>query len=447
MAPAAYPDVGEGYTAAHQTRTLEVLCLGVRNLEQSNNSRRHVTMELLSLPDPQGAAFGTFGTPWILPKDHQKTVLFGESGESATFPLSPDCKDAPSVVSDPKFLTNCRLRLRLMASHVSTMNAWMKDLTSVLPGSLMKTVTDAVDEATAEIEGELIIPLDEIISEENKCLGCWLPLKSPKHLSFDEAEERDQLITGAELWVQAYVLPDAQNCVAQYNEAVQEEYTRFWQPHTSDPNGFDIMATQASAERADVGTVARPLQRSPACIPSKMSLVHLAVTTGTADKECPETKTGVKAEAAKAGSVDLLDLSLCSKVDDKKVCDEGLMSLSFEQEPLAEPPTIGTPPPEAESQSTPAVDFYIGDQPAPTLLYSLHTQMKFAALDKLSVGLPMPQSTALATMGTSAMVTKGAQQGIHQHAAPKPSKSKLSGKGMASMEQELLAGLSDSLRF
>lgn len=199
-------------------------------------SRRKVQLTLTSSRDPDGEAFGAKVSPWT-ESAGRKALRFGSSGLKCSFLLSGK-RGAPSFTSDPRFADSAHLRVRLFASSVSSKNSVMQTAAALLPTSVLEFASQEVDEATAQLEAEVSVPLTNIVSGRvghaaDRALGGWVPL----HCCLDDDNEgalqhQDDLPPA--LWMQMYVLPDHAAMVPKLHEQLLEETNR--QPKSVAPS-------------------------------------------------------------------------------------------------------------------------------------------------------------------------------------------------------------------
>eukprot|EP00933_Yihiella_yeosuensis_P041440 TRINITY_DN35830_c0_g1_i1.p1 TRINITY_DN35830_c0_g1~~TRINITY_DN35830_c0_g1_i1.p1 ORF type:complete len:754 (+),score=140.53 TRINITY_DN35830_c0_g1_i1:83-2344(+) len=222
-----------------QERRLEVIVLGARGLTHDpsavvSEGRRKVHLTVISPRDQKGDSFGAKVSPWTQPHGPKKEELrFGGSGLHCIFPMGAS---APSVVRDARFAESAQLRIRLLASKVpvaeknSTFGDLAKLVSSSLPTSFTETVTSELDEVTAHIEAECLIPMANIISGRvgfaaDRALGGWVPLRRLNPNAGPPLSEDVPL----SIWMQMYVLPDHEAMVPMLKGQLQEQLRLQWQ--------------------------------------------------------------------------------------------------------------------------------------------------------------------------------------------------------------------------
>jgi len=172
--------------------------------------RRKVQITLVSTKDPLGEAFGAKVSPWTETRQG-RAIRFGQSGLKCSFKLSGRGASAIALTSDPRFADTAHLRVRLLASAVSTKNSVWGTAASILPTSVMDFASTEVDEATAQLEAEVKVPLTNILSGRfghaaDRALGGWVPLRSCLEEDDGPLNSKDEIPPA--LWMQMYVLPD-----------------------------------------------------------------------------------------------------------------------------------------------------------------------------------------------------------------------------------------------
>lgn len=213
-------------------RSLEVIVLAGRGLSPKvpTGSRRKVQLTLFSNRDPDGEAFGAKVSPWTEAIGRERALRFGASGLKCSFPLNGR-RGAPSITSDPRFAESAHLRVRLFASSVSSKNSVIQTAAALLPTSVMEFASQEVDEATAQLEAEVSVPLTNIVSGRvghaaDRALGGWVPL----HCCLDDDGEllirQPQDDLPISLWMQMYVLPDHAAMVPKLHAQLLEETSR-----------------------------------------------------------------------------------------------------------------------------------------------------------------------------------------------------------------------------
>lgn len=215
--------------APPKDRSLEVIILAGRGLSAAvpAGGRRKVQITLVSAKDPLGEAFGAKVSPWTA-AGQGRALRFGISGLKCSFPLSGR-RGAPSLAADPRFAESAEVCVRLFASQVSTKNSVIRTAAEILPTSVMDWASQEVDEATAQVEAEVKVPLANILSGRvghaaDRALGGWVPLRNC-------LDEYDGPLMGKEeippaLWMQMYVLPDHEALVPKLQAQLNEETAR-----------------------------------------------------------------------------------------------------------------------------------------------------------------------------------------------------------------------------
>jgi len=195
--------------------------LAARGLACGAEGRRKVQLTLVSSRDPAGEAFGAKVSPWT--EGHCGGLRFGHSGLRCSFPLGAG-RGAPSVAADVRFADSAKLRVRLLASAVPSQNSVLKAAAKFLPTSLTDGVSTELDEATAEVEGEALIPLTNLLSGRHgfaadRALGGWVPLQ---RAGGDALSDEIPL----SLWMQTYVVPDHSESLQRLRAHLEEELAR-----------------------------------------------------------------------------------------------------------------------------------------------------------------------------------------------------------------------------
>jgi hypothetical protein len=197
-------------------RRLEVLVVSARGFgdtgKDDNLCRREVELAVVSHLDSEGEKFGLKTSAWAVPGSAGASEAhFGKSGLRTFFPLAG--RHAPDYVNDKRFKGSAELRIRLYASGMSTNSPSLLLAKSLLPTSMATSAAKALDKATAWIEAETRVSLEEMLASE-----------PDSHISGWRKLHRVQM-TGAtldlkpiEVWVQAFVLPDAEKHIRQLNE-------------------------------------------------------------------------------------------------------------------------------------------------------------------------------------------------------------------------------------
>lgn len=212
-------------------RSLEVLVLAGRGLSSAVpfGGRRKVQITLVSSKDPHGEAFGAKVSPWT-EAARGRALRFGMYGDGlkCSFPIGR--RGGPtSLLADPNFADTAELRVRLLASQVSTKNSMFKTAAALLPTAVMDYASQEIDETSAKVEAEVKVPLANILSGRvghaaDRALGGWVPLRS----CLDEDESplvgKDEIPPA--LWMQMYVLPDHEALVSQLQAQLVAEVDR-----------------------------------------------------------------------------------------------------------------------------------------------------------------------------------------------------------------------------
>lgn len=291
-----------------QHRRLEVVVLSARGLLQPDpqafslgDGRRKVQLTLVSPKDPEGEAFGAKVSPWTEPAERTRQVRFGRTGLglACSFPLDAT-NGAPGVAADPRFPEVARLRVRLFSSRVPSQNSALKAVAGFLPTAFANGVSHELDEATAQVEAEGLIPLANIVSGRvgfaaDRALGGWVPLR---RLGVD-----DPLACGPDdvplsLWMQMYVLPD--------HEAMRPTIQAQLEHEIAKVPGSQLQQVRAPGS----GPPAQP-QAQPA-----RDFSQVAAATGTQPRWGPAASPSSARDSAAAAAPDLLDVSLDDDVHD-----------------------------------------------------------------------------------------------------------------------------------
>lgn len=242
-----------------QSRSLEVVVLAGRGLsgEIPAGARRKVQLTLVSTRDPEGEAFSAKVSPWTVAKERGQSLRFGSAGLKCSFPLSLG-RGAPDLVTDVRFTEGAALRVRLLASMVSTNSYVSRTAAELLPSALTNMATKELDEATAQLEGEVRVPLTNILSGRvgkaaDRALGGWVPLRR----CFPEEDCMEMGIDGLPpaLWMQMYALPDHQAMLPALQAHLAEMVT-------GQPGAGQLPAPVQSAGRSAAPKPAAEAQRA-----------------------------------------------------------------------------------------------------------------------------------------------------------------------------------------
>mmetsp|Transcript_65568 Transcript_65568/g.137063 ORF Transcript_65568/g.137063 Transcript_65568/m.137063 type:complete len:619 (+) Transcript_65568:36-1892(+) len=211
-----------------EERRLEVVVLGARSLPEGNGEgRRKVQLSLVTAGDPEGQLFGVKASPWTEPVSSSRGVRFGRSGQGLTCSFALSGSSAPGITGDPRFAEKARLRARLLCSRVPV-NAAFKTMAGMLPSNFASGMVEELDEATAQVEAEALVPLANIVSgrigfHADRALGGWIPLIPTNHdgAEFDAGMDSDR--PPMSIWMQMYVLPDHEKMLPDIQGQFAEE--------------------------------------------------------------------------------------------------------------------------------------------------------------------------------------------------------------------------------
>lgn len=247
-----------------QSRSLEVVVLAGRGLSSQipSGARRKVQLTLVSTKDPNGEAFAAKVSPWSVAR--QGKLRFGSAGLQCSFPLSRG-RGAPDLVADVRFTESAELRVRLLASSVNSDALSLRTAAEFLPSSFMSMANKELDEATAQLEGEVRVPLTNILSGRvgfaaDRALGGWVPLR--RCLPDEDAADAGTDGLPPALWMQMYALPDHKDLIPSLKTQLTEEVAR--QP-ASDQSPAQVQPAKKTATA--VAAAAAAAERS-ACAPT-----------------------------------------------------------------------------------------------------------------------------------------------------------------------------------
>lgn len=335
-------------------RSLEVVILAGRGLSSAVpiGGRRKVQITLPSSKDPGGEAFGAKVSPWTEVVGSGKELRFGASGLRCSFPISGR-RGAPSLTADPHFADTAVLRIRLLASQISVQSAAARTAEIFLPKAVMDFASQEIDEATAQLEAEVKVPLANILSGRvghaaDRALGGWVPLRS----CLDEEDglpAEDDLPPA--LWMQMYVLPDHEAMLPKLQAQLNEENSR--QPKSAAAPAQQPHARTAPQARTSAG----PQQ---------------AAGGQTAQASAPPRWGPPKGAAAPTQTVnDLIDVTLDDPQESPNLLDDlidtgdaglgGLGGLTFVDQDL---PHIGTAPASAGNLPVASGFSFVNNSPA-----------------------------------------------------------------------------------
>lgn len=422
-----------------QDRRLEVVVLGARNLSEAaigaaaigGEGRRKVQITIVCGKDPDGLAFGAKVSPWTQPHPRDARQLrFGQSGLKCVFPLDSS-QGAPHLAADVRFLESAQLRVRLLASMVPTVpeTTLLSAALSLLPTSVTTGVSKELDEATAQIEGEVLIPLTNILSGRvgfaaDRALGGWVPLTRPSNSTELEVVE-DQ---PPALWMQLYALPDHEAWLPSLGQQIQEELERMSKAPTA-PSGAATAPSAATAPRWGNGQ-GQTFTRSPAVGSSALPLAQ---------------KTSSSNPAPAATVRNLIDVSLDDDEELIPASSAGADVLSYLdptpsllEETLSMP---AVPPRQDELQESSAFGFIAAGSPG--------SQLDLAALYSSPQRVAPPESTSPISAARFEALNGLSSLGSLPSNMQKPTGASTSGQGgsLKSLEESALEGLSQSLRF
>mmetsp|Transcript_95579 Transcript_95579/g.276037 ORF Transcript_95579/g.276037 Transcript_95579/m.276037 type:complete len:511 (-) Transcript_95579:74-1606(-) len=335
-----------------EPRRLEIAILCARGLQPASQggrggvslgeSRRKVQITLVNSDDPDGEGFGAKVSPWTEVAPGGTTLRFGRSGLRCSFPLETQ-HGAPAAVANPRFAEMTRVRVRLLTSRVPSKGSALRKVADLLPTTIMELadgVSHELDEATAAVEAEGLIPLANIISGRgfaaDRALGGWVPLQrrdeTPSAGGFDDAPPLS-------LWMQMYALPDHEGWRQQLEEQLEREIRE-------QPGG-----RQAASVAPGRGFVAN---ESGAASGGPRRLADVAAASGSAPRwGPPPTKAAPQSDLLDFSAGDLVDVSLdedhppASAGASATHCAEELLSL----EPVDALPMLGS---EAASGAKPS---------------------------------------------------------------------------------------------
>lgn len=227
-------EAAPGPDRPRRERRLEVVVLAARGL--AGAGRRKVQLTLVSARDPEGEAFGAKVSPWTQAASGGSgsgsgRLRFGQRGLCCSFPLETS-QGAPALAADVRFADATRLRVRLLASMVPSQNAVLRAAAKILPSSITDGVSKELDEVTADVEAEVLIPLANILSGRtgfaaDRALGGWVPLRPSTVGSEDgrgatRCEEEPPL----SLWMQMYAVPDHEAMLPKLQAQLEDERAR-----------------------------------------------------------------------------------------------------------------------------------------------------------------------------------------------------------------------------
>jgi len=237
-------------------KRLEVICLAAKGLK-ADKGRRKVQMTLVSKGDPNGEAWGAKVSPWLEVDPQSDQLQFGQSGLMCSFPLSGS-PGAPAVASDPRFPESAKLRIRVLASTVSSQNIAMRTATAWLPGSFVQGLNTELDEATAQVEAEVELPLTNLLSGRtgfaaDRALGGWVPLT---RCNGNEAQPPVDVVDDCpiQVWMQAFAMPDHEHLLPML--AKQREEAQL-----SAPRKRIVASPHAAAQRTSQNQHGQATQR------------------------------------------------------------------------------------------------------------------------------------------------------------------------------------------
>lgn len=199
-------------------KRIEVVVLAARNLSDTKDDccRRQIELSILSLGDPEGESFGVKKSLWSQPIDNCAAVRFGRSGLRSTWPL--EGPKASDIVETKRFHQSAELRVRVMVSGVSTQNALLVGAQSYLPASMVQSFSKEFDKATAYVEAETRIPLEEILAgTPDAHQSGWMNLQRCK-MSSDNLN-----CATPQLWMQVFSLPAFESIVPRLDNEYEAE--------------------------------------------------------------------------------------------------------------------------------------------------------------------------------------------------------------------------------
>jgi len=455
---------------------MEVVVLAARGLESDTRVRRKVELCVFTNEDPDGETLGSNVTPWTTPRGMSKNQLarWGKLGQKCSFKFTADPDGEMTQQELDAFLQKASLKISLMASKVPLRNSLLREAKLVLPTSFMDTVTQELDEATANIEAEAVYTIKELVSGDavgGISTGSWIRLR-PAQIGGDNS-----CTSSPEMWVQVYVMPDHKDKIPQLRQSLEKAVASL-----DSPEGFDISQSQQpeqAAEAAKDGASASASSGLATEQPPESRVPQLDGGDAAGQPSAQPPSKGTEKKTVMQ-EVSLIDMGMDDLIDTAKV------------EQVAAPPVAALPnngAAAAESNGF-AADFANYGQPAPTAnsnsnngsatglngleglssLYAQTTlmtekQLKFASLSDVNGNAPSAAPTSQALVATDPLLAPLKPQpalsngpsnpapatglAMNGQAAapitvPQPKKDVAT---MQSLEQSLLAGLSDSLKF
>lgn len=225
-------------------RSLMVVAMAGRGMNTSSQGRvrRKLQLSVVSHGDHDGVAFGDKVSSWAEPKGRSGVILFGdwEAGMSTSFPLEV-LNGAPEVVLDTAFVPSAELRVRLLSSAVPSKSRTMREISAVLPTSIVDLAKDTIDAATAQLEAETRLPLENIIGGQVGFGSNWVPLRKCA-LSGNPAVDAK----GPELYLQVFCTPDHDSIVPNLQWLLRDERMKLLQLVAGSPVVGEAPATPAT---------------------------------------------------------------------------------------------------------------------------------------------------------------------------------------------------------
>mmetsp|Transcript_43192 Transcript_43192/g.99575 ORF Transcript_43192/g.99575 Transcript_43192/m.99575 type:complete len:447 (-) Transcript_43192:78-1418(-) len=445
--------------AAARVHRLEVQVLAARGLESESRVRRRVEFIMTSPEDPDGDTFGSNVTPWTVPRGMAKNQLarWGKLGQRCTFSLIAEEDGEKTQDELNAFIQRASLKINLQASKVPLKNSFLREAKMMLPTSIMETVTDGLDEATAVNEAEAIYTVKELLAGTAPGginTGAWIRLR-PTQIG-----GANSCMSSPEMWIQIYALPEHKLKVAELKQSLEAAVTSL-----DDPEGFNIANSQQDASK-DEQSAALATEHPPE---SRVPRMEAAPPPAAATPALPATTPAAQPEKQKPmQEVSLIDMSYDDLIDCGKV------EQTVSAVPIATTSGNATAAPDSF-----AADFATHGQPAPggtqDVLASLYAQsppmttnqLKYSAFSevgKATNGAVAPQAMSSAELAVKPQpALSNVAASVPENGRNIPSEIVNGNSGnpqqppvvvtqqkketIQSLEQQLLAGLSDSLKF
>jgi len=449
---------------AARVHRLEVQVLAARGLESESRVRRRVEFIMTSPEDPDGDTFGSNVTPWTVPRGMAKNQIarWGKLGQRCTFNLIAEEDGDKTQDELNAFLQRASLKISLQASKVPLKNSLLREAKMMLPTSFMETVTDGLDEATAVTEAEAVYTLKELLAGTAPggiALGSWIRMR-PTQIGGSNS-----CMSSPEMWVQIYALPEHKSKIAELKQSLESAVSAL-----DNPEVFNLANSQSAQQDtskdqqgAALVTEQPPESRVPQMEPAAPPPTAATPAQVAATPAAPQEKQKAVQE------VSLIDMSYDDLIDCGKV-EQSVSSV-----PMATSSVAAAAP-------SFAADFATHGQPIPStgtedVLASLYAQsppmttnqLKFSGLSDVGKtttgGAVSTVSPQVAVTANPALQPPPALNQVpHENGKSLPSETGVNGvnghaqqppvvvtqpkkETMQSLEQQLLAGLSDSLKF